>query len=74
MMGAKGFMEVFIDTTLAVAKERYVKGLSGLIKNYTGIDSRYEITENKYVYIKTINSSIDEAANQIPSKVLHYKI
>ena len=41
------FVEVFVDTPLAVAEERDVKGLykkarAGELKNFTGIDSPYE--------------------------------
>ncbi|PRH82954.1 sulfate adenylyltransferase subunit CysN [Arenimonas caeni] len=45
------FIEVFVDTPLAVAEQRDVKGLyakarAGQIKNFTGIDSPYEVPEN----------------------------
>ncbi len=41
------FIEVFVDTPLEVAEQRDPKGLyakarRGEIKNFTGIDSRYE--------------------------------
>ncbi|MGL1493865.1 adenylyl-sulfate kinase, partial [Vibrio parahaemolyticus] len=44
------FVEVFIDTPLAEAERRDVKGLykkarSGALKNFTGIDSPYEAPE-----------------------------
>ncbi len=64
------FIEVFIDTDLAVAEERDVKGLyakarKGLIKNFTGIDSPYEIPKDPEIHIKTSNMSADEAAQEI---------
>ncbi|WP_334174306.1 sulfate adenylyltransferase subunit CysN [Pseudoxanthobacter sp.] len=45
------FVEIFVDTPLAVAEARDVKGLyararRGEIKNFTGIDSPYEPPEN----------------------------
>jgi bifunctional enzyme CysN/CysC len=51
MMGEGEFFEVFVDTPLAVAEERDVKGLykkarAGELKNFTGIDSPYEAPES----------------------------
>ena len=45
------FLEVFVDTPLAVAEQRDVKGLykkarAGELKNFTGIDSPYEPPPN----------------------------
>ncbi|MCP2936229.1 adenylyl-sulfate kinase, partial [Salmonella enterica subsp. enterica serovar Typhimurium] len=45
------FIEIFVDTPIAVAEERDPKGLykkarRGEIKNFTGIDSPYEAPEN----------------------------
>ena len=41
------FVEIFVDTPLALAEQRDVKGLyakarAGVIRNFTGIDSPYE--------------------------------
>ena len=75
MMDSNEFVEVFIDTPLSVAEERDVKGLyakarSGQIKNFTGIDSPYEIPKNPDIHIKTINMTIDEAAEKIIRNVI----
>ena len=75
MMDSNEFVEVFIDTPLSVAEERDVKGLyakarSGQVKNFTGIDSPYEIPKNPDIHIKTINLTIDEAAEQILRKII----
>ena len=64
------FVEVFIDTPLAVAEERDVKGLyakarSGQLTNFTGIDSPYEAPETPEIYIDTTKMTVDEAAEQI---------
>ena len=50
------FIEVFIDTPIAICEERdpknlYVKARRGEIKNFTGIDSPYEIPENPELVI-----------------------
>jgi bifunctional enzyme CysN/CysC len=62
------FLEVFIDTTLAEAERRDVKGLykkarAGQIKNFTGIDSPYERPENPQITIDTSKLSAEEAAD-----------
>ena len=75
MMNSNEFVEVFIDTPLSVAEERDVKGLyakarSGELKNFTGIDSPYEIPKNPDIHIKTKDLTIDEAAEQILRKII----
>ncbi|AMN45546.1 bifunctional enzyme CysN/CysC [Steroidobacter denitrificans] len=64
------FFEVFVDTPLAVAEERDVKGLykkarSGELKNFTGIDSPYEPPENCEIHIDTLKLSSEQAADRI---------
>jgi bifunctional enzyme CysN/CysC len=64
------FIEVFIDTPLAVAEQRDAKGLykkarRGELKNFTGIDSPYERPENPEITIENANASPEEAANRI---------
>ncbi len=75
MMDLNEFVEVFIDTPLSVAEERDVKGLyakarSGNLKNFTGIDSPYEIPKHPDIHIKTVDLTIDEAAEQILRKII----
>lgn len=60
------FIEVFIDTPLAVCEQRDPKGLykkvrNGTIKNFTGIDSPYEMPQNPEIHIKTSELSIEES-------------
>lgn len=76
IINTKQFIEVFIDTPLSVAEERDVKGLyakarSGQIKNFTGIDSPYEIPKNPDLHIKTTDYSVDEAVDKIIRKILY---
>ncbi|HEY3797827.1 MAG TPA: sulfate adenylyltransferase subunit CysN, partial [Caulobacteraceae bacterium] len=64
------FLEVFVDTPLAVAEERDVKGLykkarAGELKNFTGIDSPYEAPENPEIHVDTTAMSAAEAAELI---------
>ncbi|MEJ2817117.1 sulfate adenylyltransferase subunit CysN [Caulobacter sp. CCG-8] len=64
------FVEVFVDTPLAVAEERDVKGLyrkarSGQLKNFTGIDSPYEAPEHPELRIDTTKMDPVAAAERI---------
>ena len=64
------FLEIFVDTPLAVAEERDVKGLykkarAGEIKNFTGIDSPYEAPQNAEIKVNTVEMSAEEAADAI---------
>ncbi|MCP5021461.1 MAG: sulfate adenylyltransferase subunit CysN [bacterium] len=64
------FLEVHVDTPLAIAEERDVKGLyakarAGDLKNFTGIDSPYEAPESPEVRVDTSELTPEEAADQI---------
>ncbi len=69
------FVEVFIDTPLADAEARDVKGLykkarSGQLKNFTGIDSPYEAPINPEIRVDTTALSPKEAAELIVARLL----
>jgi bifunctional enzyme CysN/CysC len=69
------FVEVFIDTPLAEAEKRDVKGLyakarAGKLKNFTGIDSPYEAPEDAEIRIDTTNLTPNEAADQVVEYLL----
>jgi bifunctional enzyme CysN/CysC len=75
MMATGEFMEVFIDTPLADAERRDVKGLyrkarAGQLKNFTGIDSPYEPPEKPEVRIDTTQMTGAAAADAIIDKLL----
>jgi bifunctional enzyme CysN/CysC len=70
LMGDGEFVEVFVDTPLAVAEERDVKGLykkarAGDLKNFTGIDSPYEAPEAPELRIDTTSMTAVQAAEEI---------
>ncbi|MDZ4731877.1 MAG: sulfate adenylyltransferase subunit CysN [Xanthomonadales bacterium] len=70
MLPAGEFIEIHIDTPLAVAEQRDVKGLykkarAGQLKNFTGIDSPYEPPENPEIHIDTTALSAEAAAEAI---------
>ena len=75
LFGAGEFFEVFVDTPLAVAEGRDVKGLyrkarRGELKNFTGIDSPYETPEHPEIRIDTTKVSAEGAADLV---VAHLK-
>jgi bifunctional enzyme CysN/CysC len=64
------FIEVFVDTPLAAAEARDVKGLyakarRGELRNFTGIDSPYEVPEHPEIRVDTLALSAEEAADRI---------
>jgi bifunctional enzyme CysN/CysC len=64
------FFEVHVDTPLAVAETRDVKGLykkarRGELKNFTGIDSPYEPPETPEIYLDTAKASPEDSATAI---------
>jgi len=64
------FIEVFIDTPLAICESRDPKGLyekarKGEIPNFTGISSPYEAPTKSEIHVETEHHSIDESATQI---------
>jgi bifunctional enzyme CysN/CysC len=70
LLEADEFIEIFVDTPLADAEQRDVKGLyrkarAGQLKNFTGIDSPYEAPESPEIRIDTTSASADEAADRI---------
>jgi bifunctional enzyme CysN/CysC len=69
------FFEIFVDTPLAEAEKRDVKGLyakarAGELKNFTGIDSPYEPPEAPEIRIDTTKMSPEEAADLIVDELL----
>ena len=64
------FFEVFVDTPLAEAERRDVKGLyrkarRGELQNFTGIDSPYEVPDSPEIRIDTTRVNPEGAAAQV---------
>ncbi|MDR0243975.1 MAG: sulfate adenylyltransferase subunit CysN [Burkholderia sp.] len=75
MVGPDEFVEVFVDTPLAVAEERDPKGLykkarRGELKHFTGIDSPYEPPAQPELRVDTVAESPEEAADRIVAYLL----
>jgi bifunctional enzyme CysN/CysC len=75
-MFAEGeFLEVFVDTPLAVAESRDVKGLyakarAGEIRNFTGIDSPYERPEAAELVLDTTRVAPEVLAESVVQRLL----
>ena len=70
MVGEGAFIEIYIDTPLAEAERRDVKGLykkarAGELKNFTGINSPYEVPESPEIIVSTMEMDAEDAADGI---------
>jgi adenylylsulfate kinase len=70
IIGAGDFVEVFIDTPLAICEQRDVKGLyakarKGEMKDFTGISAPFEAPEKPAVRITTAAQSEEESTDQL---------
>ena len=68
------FLEVYVDTPLEVCEARDPKGLyrkarSGLIRNFTGLESAYEAPENAELSLDTTNTTPEALAELLLSEL-----
>ena len=72
MFSEEEFKEVFIDVPIKIAEKRDPKGLykkarKGLIKNFTGIDSKYEKPIDPDYRFKTDKLNVKKIVNSLIS-------
>ena len=70
LVGTEEFIEVFVDTPLSICEARDPKGLyqkarTGVLKNFTGIDSAYEVPEHAELVLQTVEHTSEVLADQI---------
>ena len=70
MMPPEDFIEIYCEATLETCERRDVKGYykkarAGIIKNYTGIDSPYEIPDNPELTLNTDNQTLEESVQAV---------
>jgi sulfate adenylyltransferase len=75
MVGSEHFLEVFVDTSLAVCESRDVKGMyakarRGAVKGFTGIDDPYEPPLQPEITLDTVTSTPEENACLILQELL----
>jgi bifunctional enzyme CysN/CysC len=66
------FIEIFVDTPLEECMRRDPKGLyakarRGEIKNFTGIDSPYEVPDNAELHLQTAGLTPEALADKVVS-------
>ena len=64
------FVEIFVDTPLEVCEQRDPKGLykkarRGELRNFTGLDSRYEPPQNPELTLDALNENASDLADRI---------
>lgn len=69
------FMEAYVDTPLEVCEQRDPKGLyrkarDGKLKNFTGIDSDYEVPENPELILHGATETPEAMAEQVVKALL----
>jgi adenylylsulfate kinase len=74
----RNFIEVHVSTPLEECERRDVKGLyakarRGEIKNFTGLDSPYEIPTQPALRLNTAEIDVNEAANRVIAAALTEK-
>ena len=79
MVGDREFVEIFVDTPLSVVEQRDPKGLykkarKGELKNFTGVDSPYEIPESPELHIETLRSDPEDAATGIVDYLIQHGV
>lgn len=75
IVGHGNYTEIFVNTPLEICEQRDVKGLykkarSGEVKNFTGIDSPYEVPQNPDITIFTHKMSIEQSMEELMKIVL----
>jgi bifunctional enzyme CysN/CysC len=70
LFAADEFVEIFVDTPLSECEKRDVKGLyakarRGELKNFTGIDSAYEVPDQPEIRLLAGTVSAEECVEQI---------
>ncbi len=75
IIGNKNYFEVFVNAPLEVCEKRDVKGLykkarNGEIKNFTGIDSIFDIPIKPSIVINTDLLTVEESVSKLLSEIL----
>jgi adenylylsulfate kinase len=79
LLAQDDFIEIYCKASLNTCESRDVKGLykrarAGEIKNYTGIDSTYEMPDNPELVIDTDRESLEESISKVINLLVAKKI
>ena len=72
----ENYFLVHVDCSVEKCEERDVKGLykkarAGEIKNFTGIDSPYEIPNDPNLIVNTENESLNESVEKVYQAIIN---
>jgi adenylylsulfate kinase len=75
IIGEDNLFEVFVDSPIEVCEQRDIKGLykkarAGKIKNFTGIDSPFEIPSNPSLVLNTADKNVEVCVQELLEKLL----
>jgi adenylylsulfate kinase len=75
IIGSERLVEVFVDCPLEICEQRDVKGLykrarSGELKNFTGIDSPYEVPVNPDIHVRTDQFPESDLIHQLSQQLI----
>lgn len=75
LVGEENFLEIFVDCPLEVCEQRDVKGLyakarKGEIKDFTGIDSPYEVPIHPFLTLASDQLEVKEALEKMMNVIL----
>ena len=75
IIGEDDFIEIYIEASVEICEKRDVKGLykkarEGKIKDFTGINSPFEVPENPALIINTSKLSIEKSVQKVLDYIL----
>ncbi len=74
IIGSDDFSEIYVHATFETCASRDVKGLyakaiAGEIKNFTGLDSPFDIPSSPLITLDTENQSVDQCAAELTAVI-----
>lgn len=75
IVGRESYFQIFVDCPIEECEKRDVKGLyekarRGEIKNFTGIDSPFELPQNPDMIVNTVTSTLEDCVDQIYHQII----
>lgn len=76
IIGEDNFFEIFINASFDECANRDVKGLyekalSGKIKNFTGLDAPFDLPENPFLVLDTLNETEIDSTDKLFNSIYH---
>lgn len=79
MVGHGDFIEIYCNSTIEVCEQRDVKGMykkarAGLVTEFTGISSPYEVPENSELTVNTGVAELESCVAQVIGEIIQHGI